>query len=213
MAKPRFRTAADIAKAIRKAGGLCQISFKIGHADDQRLGHLRKICGSKGHNQAATHIHLFFNYPASDQKFYRETLSKFSQQYKPFGLDIGRPFPKPYTTLKGVGLELSSPTQKKLCSELSNAFKDVSELHNSRLHLDNRRDPRLSLSIASRLSPEAAKETFKIATENFRKGPRSITIVGLSMRDRPYEPRDGYPPGFEFPPWEDFLFPGVDEDV
>ena len=137
MARSRLRTSADVAEAIHKAGGLYRIGLKVDHADSQNLGHLRKICGAKRDIGAITHLPYLHKFPASGRKFYRETLSSLSQKCKTFGLDVTSPFLKSRTTLKGVALSLVSPTQMKLCSELSTAFKDVRLLQFTRRLLDS----------------------------------------------------------------------------
>lgn len=202
------RTSADVTRAVYN------IFLKVDPAAYQTLGELRKICGgiepTEGNTKGITHIPFYVRLPASGLDFYKEMLSNLSRQNKPFALNIMAPRFTPHAGKQGVGLGLSSTAQTKLVSDIATALKDA--------HIPGRhRSLNLKLHMASHLTQEDAETILKIARENYEKGPRSVSILGLSMRHDLVTFRAGQAPekGRRIGPsssWEDFLFHGVDEE-
>jgi len=180
-----------------------QISLKIEHATGQTLGDFGKVySGSKPYN-AVKHVPLYHRLPASGRNFYREMLLKLSRQNRPFELDILPPFLNTSGVLKSVALGLSSTAQMKLSSDIATLFKDAKI----------RRKAQFLAFSTGLMTLEDAERNLEIAREDYKKGPRSFNVVGLTIRHYWEESREGRLLRLKgFPPSEDFLFLGVDEE-
>lgn len=106
-------------------------------------------------------------------------------------------------------MDMSSPIQLKICSELAIAFKDVQpvDLGPGLLRHRNIRST-LAYPIISGVSLGEAEAKMILTKESLARNPMSIKVAGLSMRRNHYQPRSALKP-LQFDPWEDFPFSEV----
>jgi hypothetical protein len=209
----QLRTKEQIARAIRKEGGVIEVYLKLDDVGSHNFGRIRERCCEGGDARGfkpLSYISLFRRFPASGRPPHRVTISKFSHPQTPFEIEAAYPFIANRT--KGMlHVQVAAPVQNTLCQDLAVAFKGI---HTVELAKPSPPPvPRPKFLIRCRLSDEEVHKKLQFAKENFERGPRTATAVGLSLKFWP----DRSPHLTKFPPisegpyaceYEDFPFLG-----
>jgi len=183
----KVRTNQEISRAIHKEGGLIDIYLKLNDVGSHNFGRIRERCCEGGEFKPLSYISLFRRFPASGRPFYQETISKFSQSQTPLEIKATYPF---ITTNRAKGMlhvQVTGPLLKTLCQDLAVAFKGVRTVETAKPTPPP--VPRLKFLIRTGLSDEEVDKKLQFAKENFERGPRTATAVGLCLRLQPAIPQ------------------------
>ena len=203
-------------------GGNFRIKLKVDPDDAEKLGQLRIICGGTTRLIPVTHISLFSKLPVQQRAVYEDRLLQLSRR-PAFTININYPFKNKLQETKStnfhLNFDISSPQLKKLGKDLLLAVKDLPrfEIIGSR-HAWNRSQvlaPRFMLG--SKISSiDDLNRKLEFAKQNYKRGVRTVTAVGLSLEFQPvfeFDPETGQKIIINKRTAKDFLFDGVDEHV
>jgi hypothetical protein len=192
----------NVKRRIIADGGSMRIRLKLRDVDGTDLSQLKTICGRKAGIRPLKNINLVMKLPLQGKGVYGETLARLARR-TPLTVNINYPFKIPAKNFKywSISFDVASPEVTEIGEALQIALADFQNLVGRRTI----RKVAPQFSLFRHLSDKEVGQKLAFVQQNYQKGIRAVTAVGLCLQFEPAFPAYK-PPEFEWPPEQIYFF-------